>query len=176
VDGHWRVLIHWGLFRWCFFFKSRLYVFLPPKEANPLHSFVLQVRVSKYKWSTQRKSVVYFEGTLISVNFPPWKWEGCYAYSSVVGGKLCLLQGVRTLPLLRSAHNVPPTPTPHDLHRFGGFMINFSLCFMIGKAHGWRTFSKCGVGLGYCLVLGPLFWECPHRRALPYTKCHVAGP
>jgi hypothetical protein len=30
-----------------------------------------------------------------------------YAYSSIVGGKLCLLIGLRTLPLLRSRHNIP---------------------------------------------------------------------
>jgi hypothetical protein len=27
----------------------------------------------------------------------------------------------------------------------------------------------------YCLVLGPLFWECPHPKALPYTKCPLAA-
>jgi hypothetical protein len=41
---------------------------------------------------------------------------------------------------------------------------------MIGQAHGWGTFPKCGPRLSYCLIiLGPLFWECPHPRALPYT-------
>jgi len=38
------------------------------------------------------------------------------------------------------------------------------------EAHGWGTFPKCKAKLGYCLILGPLFWECPHPRALPYTK------
>jgi hypothetical protein len=37
-----------------------------------------------------------------------WEWEKYYAYSSIMGGKLCLLIGVRTLPLLRSRHNIPP--------------------------------------------------------------------
>jgi hypothetical protein len=32
-----------------------------------------------------------------------------------------------------------------------------------------KTFHKCGARLGYCLILSPLFWECPHPRALPYT-------
>jgi len=27
---------------------------------------------------------------------------------------------------------------------------------------------KCEAGLNYHLVLGLLFWECPHVRALPY--------
>jgi len=40
--------------------------------------------------STQRKFVVYVEGHLISMNFPPRNW----------GGKLCLLIGVKTLSLL----------------------------------------------------------------------------
>ncbi len=57
-------------------------------------------------------------------------------------------------------------------------MINFDSSFPLGKAHGWGTFPKCGAGLGYHLVLGPLFWECPHPRdeniaekyfPLPYT-------
>ncbi len=50
-------------------------------------------------------------------------------------------------------------------------MINVASCLTIGKAHGLgaATFPKCRVGLGYCLTLGPLIWECPHPRALPYT-------
>jgi hypothetical protein len=32
------------------------------------------------------------------------------------------------------------------------------------------TFPKSSAGLGYHLVLGPLFWQYPHPRALPYTK------
>jgi len=45
---------------------------------------------------------------------------------------------------------------------------------MIDKAHGWggrggHTLT-CEAGLGYySLILGPLFCECPHPRALPYT-------
>jgi len=45
---------------------------------------------------------------LYIMNFPPRNWEGYYASSSKMGGKLCLLIGVRTLPF-----------TPHDGHRFG---------------------------------------------------------
>jgi hypothetical protein len=40
---------------------------------------------------------------------------------------------------------------------------------MRGKAYGWGTFPKCGAKLGYRLILGHLFWECSHPRALPYT-------
>jgi hypothetical protein len=43
-------------------------------------------------------------GHLTSMNFPLRNWEGYCAYSLRVGGKLCLLIGVRTLPLLRSRH------------------------------------------------------------------------
>jgi hypothetical protein len=49
-------------------------------------------------------------------------------------------------------------------------MINFALCFPKGKAHGWWTFPKCRARLGYHLILGPLFCECPYPRALPFTK------
>ncbi len=41
------------------------------------------------------------------INHNMQEWEGHYAYSSRVGGKLCLLIGVRTCPLLRSKHNIP---------------------------------------------------------------------
>jgi hypothetical protein len=43
---------------------------------------------------------------------PPRNREGCYAYSSVAGGKLCLLTGL-------SRHNIPPTPPRCDPLRFG---------------------------------------------------------
>jgi hypothetical protein len=53
------------------------------------------------------------------MNFPTRNWEGYYAYSSRVEGKLCLLLGVRTLPLFRSRHKNSPIHTPRDLLRFG---------------------------------------------------------
>jgi hypothetical protein len=37
---------------------------------------------------------------------------------------------------------------------FRGSMITFALGFPIGKSHGW---GDSGAGLGYELVLGPLF-------------------
>ncbi len=92
-----------------------------------------------------------FGGHLLSINFPHRKWEGYYAYSSIVGEKLCL-------PLLCLIIYVI------------WCMINFALRFMRGKAHGWGTFPKCEATLDYCLVLGPLFWKCPHPRDLHYTK------
>jgi hypothetical protein len=58
-------------------------------------------------------------GHLISMNLPPRNWKEYYAYSSMVGEKLCILKGVRTLPLWRSRHKNPPIHTPCDLHRFG---------------------------------------------------------
>ncbi len=46
---------------------------------------------------------------LMSINFLPRNQEGYhYAYSLRMGEKLCLLVGVRTLPLLRSRHKKPP--------------------------------------------------------------------
>jgi hypothetical protein len=36
-------------------------------------------------------------------------------------------------------------------------------------------FTKCRAGLSYSLIIGPLFWECPHTpRALPFTKLEPA--
>jgi len=32
------------------------------------------------------------------------------------------------------------------------------------------TFPKSRAGLGFHLVLGPVFWQYPHPGALPYTK------
>jgi len=57
----------------------------------------------------ERKFVVYVEGTLypsislleIGTDIMPTPLR--------MGGKLCLLIGVRTLPLLRSRHKSPPT-------------------------------------------------------------------
>jgi hypothetical protein len=54
------------------------------------------------------------------------------------------------------------------------FMITFTSCFMMGKsAHWWMTFPKSKAGFSYHLILGPLFWNCPHPgRALP---CIIQG-
>jgi hypothetical protein len=68
---------------------------------------------------------------------------------------------------VRSSHSYgigklcsPLLLTPCDLCMFR-FMIIFTLCFMMGKAHDWGTFLKCKVQPNYHLVLGLLFWECP---------------
>jgi hypothetical protein len=60
-------------------------------------------------------------GHLVSMNFHPRNREGYYAYSSKVGGKLCLLIVVRTLPLLRSRDKNPPIHMPCDIRRFGSW-------------------------------------------------------
>jgi hypothetical protein len=49
------------------------------------------------------------------------------------------------------------------------FMTMLTSCYMMGKAHKWATFPKCGTGLGYHLGKGLLFWGCSHHGALPYT-------
>jgi hypothetical protein len=46
------------------------------------------------------------------------------------------------------------------------FIITFSL---VGKAHKGRTFPKYWAELYFHLLLGPLFYECPHPCTLPYT-------
>lgn len=33
---------------------------------------------------------------------------------------------------------------------------------------GWGRIPICGAGLSCCLVVGPLFWECPLAGALPH--------
>jgi hypothetical protein len=43
-------------------------------------------------------------------------------------------------------------------------MIIFVSCFTMGRAHRSETFPNYRSGLSYCLVLGPLFWECPPPR------------
>jgi hypothetical protein len=56
-------------------------------------------------------------GHLISMIFPPRSWEG-YNASLTAGWKLCLLIGLRTLPLLKSRHNNPLVFTHCDLQVF----------------------------------------------------------
>jgi hypothetical protein len=77
----------------CFFFLPQIF------------SEAAVARIGKHS----EKICSVFGGLLISIILHPRKWEGYYAYSPIVGGKLCLLIGVRILPLLRSRHNVPPT-------------------------------------------------------------------
>jgi hypothetical protein len=75
---------------------------------------------------------------------------------------LRLLISVRTLPLLRSRCDVYPprcynnaSPSTYWVH------VTFAMCFTKCKAQRWRTFPKCGAGLGYPrhLILGmPPLW------------------
>jgi hypothetical protein len=105
-----------------------------------------------------------------------WKEKGSYAYFLGVVGKIWLLKGVRSLyPFLKSGKQnmisfrvrsfrveikTFPTLTPCNLCMFM-FMIIFTSCFRMRKAQSWGTFSKCEAKFNYCLILGPLFWECP---------------
>jgi hypothetical protein len=68
-----------------------------------------------------------------------------------VGGKLCLLIGLKSLSLLRSRHKNPPH-MPLDLTNL---MITFASCFTMGKAHteGDILEMKCRAILGYRLLL-----------------------
>ncbi len=43
---------------------------------------------------------------------------------------------------------------------------------MIGKAHGWVTFSKCKAGFGYHLILGPL----PYGFTLYFFILSISHP
>jgi hypothetical protein len=74
-------------------------------------------------------------GHLIFINLPPRNWEGYYAYSSRMGGKLCLLVGVRTL-LLQGVGIISLLFI--GLMTYIGMVHDKSASsFLIGKAHGW---------------------------------------
>ncbi len=90
----------------------------------------------------------------LSMNLPPTKEEGSYAYSLRVRGRLHLIIGVRSFPLL-SRHKNHPLLMPCDLHMFR-CMIIFALCITMAKVHRSGTFQKCDTRLGWHLILGPL--------------------
>jgi hypothetical protein len=46
--------------------------------------------------------------------------------------------------------------------------LSFRFMITLGKAKGWGTFLKGNGGLWLPPILGPLFRECHHSRALPY--------
>lgn len=89
-----------------------------------------------------RVNSLHIGGCLGLMNISPRKEEGSsYAYSLRVGGKLGLLKGVRSLPLLmRRCGNCSP-PMPSDLHMFR-FMITFALCSKVGRTQEWWTFLQ----------------------------------
>ncbi len=49
--------------------------------------FVVLVAVLADCKALREKFIVYVEGTMISMDFPPWNWERCYTYSSSVRGR-----------------------------------------------------------------------------------------
>jgi hypothetical protein len=69
-----------------------------------------------------------------------------------LGGILCLLIGVRTLPLLRSRPDIPPIHMPRDQHRFL-FTISIAPRSMIHTWSPWvgGQFPKCRPVLSYLL-------------------------
>jgi hypothetical protein len=54
---------------------------------------------------------------------------------------------------IRSRPKNPPPLMPHAIHMVR-FMITFTLCSTMSKHSQY-----VGAKLGYCLILGPLFWE-----------------
>ncbi len=103
----------------------------------------------------------------MGIMLTPQGREENYAYSSRVRGKICLLIGVRTLPLLKSTPNNPPNHI-HLVIYIGVWY--FASCFMIGKAHGCGTFPKCRVEL---LVLGGPFLILRIPRILGLYPTHT---
>jgi hypothetical protein len=75
------------------------------------------------------------------MNIAPRKEDQAYTYSLRVGGKLCLLIGVRPLLLLNSGSKNHP---PHDLHMFKFIYFSPHALWWV-KVMG--TFPKCKVGL-----------------------------
>jgi hypothetical protein len=114
-----------------------------------------------------KKILVYLKGTLYLQNIHSRKGEG--SYNSLTLGRMLSLG---------------PPPTTCDLCMFRfmlcfthcktlnifWFMITLLSCFMTGNVLRCEIFSKCGVGVYFDLILGPLFYVCPHLRVLPYTK------
>ncbi len=113
------------------------------------------------------KTCVYVEGTLYIDHFCPRNRERYYAYLSSMGMKLCLLVGVKTLPYWRIGIRTFP---------FICFMIYIGLvhdkfCLMLyDRLSLWMgDITKMQGQTWLFLILGPLFWKCPHPKALPYT-------
>jgi hypothetical protein len=52
-----------------------------------------------------------------------------------MGGKLCGHISFKSIPFLKSRCKNPSLPTPCDLGMLR-IMIMFTLCFMMGRAHG----------------------------------------
>ncbi len=83
-------------------------------------------------------------GPNIHGTISPWK-EGYHTYSLRMGGILCVLYlkeqvssvGIGCLAFLRSRCKNAHPPSPCDLPMFI-FMMMFTLCFRMGKAHGWQ--------------------------------------
>jgi hypothetical protein len=93
---------------WLIIFKNHWfrYFFQKEKLVQGFYFLILEVPITV---KHSRKICSVCGGHLISINFPPRNWEGYYAYLSRMGGNLCLLVGVRTLPLLSYRHKNPPT-------------------------------------------------------------------
>jgi hypothetical protein len=93
---------------------------------------------------------------LISRKIPPRKVKECYAISLTIGD----------LRFMSRCKNHPP----HMMYALCMFrlMIIFISYFMIGWSSQFMDIPKTHAKLSYCLVLGPLFWECPDLRVLPY--------
>ncbi len=76
----------------------------------------------------------------MSMNFPPRNSEGYYAYSSRVGGRLCLIIDVGTLPLLlRSTRHMNPPILFY--FPFFSFFVFFGFFFFFFPHPLAQTFS-----------------------------------
>jgi hypothetical protein len=126
------------------------------------------------------------------MNIPPIQEEGYYDYSLRVRGIICsqvvhlLNLSIQSFPLplqlLKSMWKNPLLPMLFNLC-MSIFMIIFVSCFVMGKVSWWGMFTECKSGLGYCVVLGPLFWvgfenapnsgPLPCRKNSPQVLCYI---
>jgi hypothetical protein len=108
-----------------------------------------------------------FEGRLIFANILPRKGEG--SYNSLTLGRMISLGSLHTACDLCMFRFMLCFTHCKTLNVFW-FMITLLACFMMGNVLRCETFSKCGVGVDFDFILGPLFYVCPHLRVLHYTK------
>jgi hypothetical protein len=69
----------------------------------------LSLTFCEYPWAlTIVKNEAKFIMNQTSIDHKAYKWEGSYAYSSIVGGFIHLQVCLMSLPSLRSRYNIPP--------------------------------------------------------------------
>jgi hypothetical protein len=135
-------------------------------ESLKFSNFTFLKGIILWTWSTWRKFVMYLEGKFYPSISLLENGRNIMPTAQYSSGRILTSISIISRPLLRNRHKTPPTLMPRYLCDL--VHDKFCLCFTRGKAHGWGTFPKCEAALDYyCLVLGPLFWKCPHILKMP---------